>query len=226
MPTLSLRFFRDGFGGMARNAPRKGSDSKSLVLEEKQFRRLGDVRDRRVDIRLVAATHQNLGSLIKSKRFRSDLFFRISTIPLAVPPLRERVEDIPLMVLHLLERLSKELCYGNVEIKPEAMRRLQSYSWPGNIREMKNVLERAVLLSGNRVIGEKNLHFDETDWPEFKPESLGRTLGEVERDYISQVLDSEGGGVENAAKKLGIPRSSLYAKLKQYKLDRAPAASS
>jgi DNA-binding NtrC family response regulator len=196
------------------------------VLEEKQFRRLGDVRDRRVDIRLMAATHQNLGSLMKCKRFRSDLFFRISTIPLAVPPLRERVEDIPLMAMHLLERLSTELGCGSAEINPEAMRRLQSYSWPGNIREMRNVLERAVLLSGNPMICEKNLHFDETEWPEFKPENFGRTLGEMERDYISQVLDSEGGRVETAAKKLDIPRSSLYAKLKQYKLDRYTQAAS
>ena len=196
------------------------------VLEEKQFRRLGDVRDRRVDIRLVAATHQNLGALMKSNRFRSDLFFRISTIPLAVPPLRERVEDIPLIAGHLLERLSTELCCGCVEIKPEAMRRLQSYSWPGNIREMRNVLERAVLLSGNRMIGEKNLHFDETEWPELKPKILGRTLGEMERDYIRQVLDAEGGRVETAARKLGIPRSSLYAKLKQYKLDGGAHAAS
>ena len=100
---------------------------------------------------------------MKDKRFRTDLFFRISTIPLVVPPLRERVEDIPLLAAHLVERLSGELGYGNVEIKPEAMRRLQSYSWPGNIREMRNVLERAVLLSGNRVIGEKNLHPQEVN---------------------------------------------------------------
>lgn len=196
------------------------------VLEEKQFRRLGDVRDRRVDIRLVAATHQNLGLLMKDKRFRSDLFFRISTIPLAVPALRERVEDIAMLAGHLLERLSAELGCGSVEIRPEAMRRLQAYSWPGNIREMRNVLERAVLLSGNRVISEKNLHFDETEWPELKPESLGKTLEEMERDYIAQVLQAEGGRVENAARRLGIPRSTLYAKLKQYKLDRVAQAAS
>lgn len=196
------------------------------VLEEKQFRRLGEVRDRRVDIRLVAATHQNLGLLIQEKKFRSDLFFRISTIPLKVPPLRERVEDIVMLAKHLLERLSAELGCGNVEITPEAMRRLQSYYWPGNIREMRNVLERAVLLSGNRVIGEKNLHFDQTDWPELKPDNLRRTLEEMERDYIAQVLQIEEGCVESAAKRLGIPRSTLYAKLKQYRPDRVAQAAS
>jgi DNA-binding NtrC family response regulator len=190
------------------------------VLEEKQFRRLGDVRDRRVDIRLVAATHQNLALLMRDKRFRSDLFFRISTIPLMVPPLRERTSDIPILANHLLERLSGELGVGMVEITPEAMRRLQSYSWPGNIRELRNVLERAVLLSGSRVISEKNLHFDESEWPEMKPDQTGRTLEEMERDYIRQVLQAEEGRVEAAAKRLGIPRSTLYAKLKQYKLER------
>jgi DNA-binding NtrC family response regulator len=196
------------------------------VLEEKQFRRLGDVRDRRVDIRLVAATHQNLGLLMRDKRFRSDLFFRISTIPLLVPPLRERVEDIVLLATHLLGRLSSELGCGGVEIVPEAMQRLQNYPWPGNIREMRNVLERTVLLSGNRVISEKNLHFDETELPELKSDHLGKTLAEMERKHISQVLLAEGGRVEAAAKTLGIPRSSLYAKIKQYKLDRCAQAAS
>ena len=193
------------------------------ALEEKQFRRLGDVRDRRVDIRLIAATHQNLGLLIKDKHFRSDLFFRISTIPLVVPPLRSRTDDIAVLAEHLLERLATELSVGTVEITAEAMRRLQSYSWPGNIRELRNVLERAVLLGGNRVIGERNLHFDQAEWPEPKAD-LGKTLEEVERDYIEQVLKAEGGKVETAARRLGIPRSTLYAKLKDYKLERAAEA--
>jgi len=191
------------------------------VLEEKQFRRLGDVRDRRVDIRLVAATHQNLGQLIRDSRFRSDLFFRISTIPLLVPPIRERFEDMPQLVDHLLERLSTELGCGKVEITPEAMRHLQSYSWPGNIREMRNVFERAVLLSGTRVITERNLHFDQNDWPEVASDNLGKTLEQVERDHISQVLQAEGGRIEAAARRLDIARSTLYAKLKHYKLNSA-----
>jgi DNA-binding NtrC family response regulator len=194
------------------------------VLEEKQFRRLGDVRDRHVDIRLVAATHQNLGMLMADNRFRSDLFFRISTIPLQVPPLRERAEDVPMIVTRLLDRVSAELNFGKVEVTSEALRRLQAYSWPGNIREMKNVLERAVLLSGSRTITEKTLHFDQSDWVEAKGENLGRTLQEVERDYIVEVLEAEGGRVEATAKRLAIPRSTLYSKLKQYKLESCAQA--
>jgi len=195
------------------------------VLEEKQFRRLGDVRDRRVDIRLVAATHQNLNQLMKDNRFRNDLFFRISTIPLLVPALRERSQDIPLLANRLLVRLAPELGCGELEIAPEAMRRLEAYTWPGNIREMRNVLERAVLLSGKRLIGEQDLHFDQDEWPVVSPtDNLGRTLEQVERDYISQVLKAEGGRVEAAAKRLDIPRSTLYAKLKQYKIDACAQA--
>lgn len=195
------------------------------VLEEKQFRRLGDVRDRRVDIRLVAATHQNLNQLMKDNRFRNDLFFRISTIPLLVPALRERSQDIPLLANRLLVRLAPELGCGELEIAPEAMRRLEAYTWPGNIREMRNVLERAVLLSGKRLIGEQDLHFDQNEWPVVSPtDNLGRTLEQVERDYISQVLKAEGGRVEAAAKRLDIPRSTLYAKLKQYKIDACAQA--
>ena len=194
------------------------------VLEEKQFRRVGDVRDRRVDIRLVAATHRNLGILMRDGLFRSDLFFRISTIPLLIPSLRERAEDISVLSNHLLQRLQTELGVSGVEITPDAMRRLQSYGWPGNIRELRNVLERALLLGNSRVISEKNLHFDEQEWPELKLDSLGRTLEELERDYIQQVLQAEQGRVESAAKRLGVPRSTLYAKLKQYKLDSCAEA--
>jgi DNA-binding NtrC family response regulator len=194
------------------------------VLEEKQFRRLGDVRDRRVDIRLIAATHQDLAGLIRDKRFRSDLFFRISTIPLVVPALRERVEDIEPLANDLLERLSAELGCGPVEITGEAMHLLRSYAWPGNIRELRNVLERAVLLGSNRVIGEKDLHFDKHEWADNIPENLDRTLEEVERDYITHVVRAERGHVESSARRLGIPRSTLYAKLRQYKVDHCAAA--
>lgn len=196
------------------------------VLEEKQFRRLGDVRDRKVDIRLIAATHHDMGKLVQQRRFRDDLYFRISTIPLITPPLRERVEDVPLLVGYLLERLSHDIGTGMIEISPEAMRALQSYSWPGNIRELRNVLERAVLLSGSRLLTERDLHFDSQMEAEPLENNSGKTLDEVERQYIELVLTQEGGRVEIAAKKLGIPRSSLYYKLKQYGLGRSSAMSS
>jgi DNA-binding NtrC family response regulator len=190
------------------------------VLEDKVFRRLGDVRDRRVDIRLIAATHQDLAKLVKQKNFRADLYFRISTIPLTTPPLRERVEDIPLLTEDILDRLALDLGTGRVEITSDAVRSLQSYKWPGNIRELRNVLERAVLLSGSRVLNEKDLHFDVPELEPFAESEGVRTLEEMEKHYIEEVLLLEGGRVEAAAKRLGIPRSSLYHKIKQYGISR------
>jgi DNA-binding NtrC family response regulator len=190
------------------------------VLEEKQFRRLGDVRDRKVDIRLIAATHQDIPKLVWEKRFRDDLYFRISTIPLTTPPLRQRVEDIPILAGFMLDALGADLGMSAVKLTASALSALQAYSWPGNIRELRNVLERAVLLSGSRVLGERDLHFDAL--PEAALPAMGgvRTLEEVERQHIQEVLFLERGRVEAAAKRLGIPRSSLYNKIKQYGIAR------
>lgn len=191
------------------------------VLEEKQFRRLGDVVDRQVDIRLIAATHHNLIRSVHEGTFRSDLFYRINTIPLTTPPLRHRVEDIPPLVDTILETLSDAV--GEIEVAPDAMRALQSYPWPGNIRELHNMIERAVLLSGSRTLTAKDLRLD-TDSEALTADLPGiKTLEEMERQYIEEVLTAEGGRVESAARTLGIPRSSLYHKIKQYGINRQAA---
>jgi len=188
------------------------------VLEEKQFRRLGDVRDRRVDIRLLTATHQSLGELVREKKFRSDLYFRISTIPLTVPSLRERPEDIPILAERVLESLAARSGHAKITIAEDAARSLSGYAWPGNIRELRNVLERAILLSGKSVLGRRDLRFEAME-SVTGAEDLDRTLVEVERAHIERVLRAEGGRVEAAAKKLGIPRSSLYQKIKKYGIE-------
>jgi len=193
------------------------------VLEEKQFRRLGDTRDRMVDVRLIASTHHDLARRVRDKSFRGDLYFRISTVPLNTPSLRERVEDIPALATAILANLSLELGTGFVEISPGAMRILQSYTWPGNIRELRNVLERAILLSGNRILTDRDLRFD-SEFDTNGAHSTVLTLETVERQYIEEVLYLEGGRVEPAARRLGIPRSSLYHKIKQYGISR-PGAS-
>jgi DNA-binding NtrC family response regulator len=197
------------------------------VLEEQRFRRLGDLRDRRVDVRLIAATHRDIVHLIREKAFRSDLYFRINTIPLTTPALRERIEDIPMLAQYLLDRLPRDLGTGrSIELSDGAMRALQSYPWPGNIRELRNVLERAVLLCDSPVLRERDLHFDIPDEPLPNNSDHLRTLEQMEREYIEQVLSIEGGRVESAAKRLGIPRSSLYSKIKQYGLGRHTSHSS
>lgn len=190
------------------------------VLEEKQFRRLGDVRDRLVDIRLIAATHHDMARRVREKSFRSDLYFRISTIPLRTPPLRERVEDIPLLATKILGYLASDLGCISIEISPGAMRILQSYSWPGNIRELRNVMERAVLLNGGRTLTERDLHFDVESDSGSSRDGEVMTLEDMERQYIEEILFLEGGRVEPAARRLGIPRSSLYHKIKQYGITR------
>ena len=189
------------------------------VLEDKRFRRLGDVRDRQVDVRLIAATHQDLGKLVREKKFRDDLYFRVSTIPLAFPPLRERIEDIPTVAQYLLEKVAADLGRGEISLEPESIRALQSYSWPGNIRELRNVIERAVLLSGERTISIKDLQFDGNSGSRTQYLDTNLTLSELERQHIERVLQEEHGRVEKAALRLGIPRSSLYQKLKKYQQD-------
>jgi DNA-binding NtrC family response regulator len=188
------------------------------VLEEKRFRRLGDVRERFVDARLIAATNRDFRELVRQKIFRDDLYFRISAISLSVPSLHERVEDIPILARQLLDHVSVDLGVHSVEISDEAMRYLQSYPWPGNIRELRNILERALLLGDQKLLAAKDLHFDvRVDTDRFDDGAIA-TLEEVERTHIARALRILGGQVPEAAKRLGIPRSSLYNKIKQYRI--------
>ncbi|HEY5402942.1 MAG TPA: sigma-54 dependent transcriptional regulator [Pyrinomonadaceae bacterium] len=188
------------------------------VLEEKRFRRVGDVRDRQVDVRLIAATHQDIGQFVREKKFRNDLYFRISTIPLSFPPLRERSEDIPTMAQYLLNKLSADLGRGEIILDESCIKALQEYSWPGNVRELRNVIERAVLLSDHGSITLRDLNFEghATLGASFLDSRL--TLIELEKQHIERVLQEERGHVETAAKRLGIPRSSLYQKLKKHQI--------
>jgi DNA-binding NtrC family response regulator len=190
------------------------------VLEEKRFRRLGDVRERSVDIRLVAATHQNLHAAVEKRAFRADLYFRICTIPLTMPPLRERVEDIPLLTSWFLQSFSRDFSGREYSISPAATRALQGYYWPGNIRELRNVLERAVLVCEDRQITEKELLFEAPALSETFNTQRDTTLEEIEKHHIQNILASEGWQVDAAARRLNVPRSSLYQKIKRYGLSR------
>jgi DNA-binding NtrC family response regulator len=188
------------------------------VLEEKRFRRMGDVRDRVTDVQLIAATHQDLHQAIKEKRFRSDLYFRISTIPLTIPSLRERPEDIPALAQFFVARFGSEMSAPNIEIAPATMEAFRQYSWPGNVRELKNVIERAILLSDRHVLTPREVRFEVEGATESHAPSTNLTLDELERWYIETVLKEEGGKVEAASRRLGVPRSSLYQKLKKWEI--------
>jgi len=184
------------------------------VIEERSFRRLGDVTDRAADVRLIAATHRNLRELVSQQRFREDLFFRINTVPLDVPALRDRPEDIPALAEHILVRLGAEMGRPRLQLSPAATEALKSYRWPGNIRELKNVLERATLLSVGDRLHPKDFRFEDPapGTPDVPGESM--RLEEVERRHIERVLKLVGGRVPAAAETLGIPRSTLYQRIK------------
>ena len=187
------------------------------VLETGRFRRLGDVRDRFADVRLISATHRDLGRDVREGRFRSDLFYRINIVVLEVPALRCRTEDIP----YLAEELLRSLAGRNeaIALNRSAMSALQRYSWPGNIRELRNVLQRALLVADQAVITERELQFFPTQLeepPTCLRQAADLTLQEMEKNHIAAVLALELGSIQKAAKRLGIPRSSLYNKVNRF----------
>ncbi len=188
------------------------------VLEEKRFRRLGDVRDHVVDIRLIAATNRDLARRSREGLFRADLYYRINTISLVLPPLRQRREDIP----QLARQVAHELGH-DIDFTPDAIAAMQAYSWPGNVRELRNIVERALLTSRTAAwLTPRDLRF-ETSATEAAcaDEDAGPDLGtleQAERRHIERVLRHEQGSVEKAATRLGVSRSTLYQKLKRHGL--------
>jgi DNA-binding NtrC family response regulator len=186
------------------------------VLEDRVFRRLGEVRDRAVDIRLISATHRELLELVRQQRFRSDLYFRVNIIYIQVPPLRERVEDILPLAKNLAQSIARNRGESEIRISSSVVMAFERYSWPGNIRELRNVLERAALVAGHDTMLPEHLHFQSASAPELSRPA--GTLKQMERAYINHVLHDESGSIERAALRLGIPRSSLYNKMKRFEI--------
>jgi DNA-binding NtrC family response regulator len=187
------------------------------VVEDLRFRRLGDVRDRQVDVRLVAATHRDLPRLVQEGKFREDLYYRISAIPLAVPPLRDRGPDVVLLARRLVARIGVEMARPGVRLSAPAEAALAGHPWPGNVRQLRNVLERAVLLCESEVLAPADL-VDGSGVPAAEEDTSRLTLEEVERKHIEAVLRRERGVVARAAKILGLSRSSLYERMKKHGL--------
>jgi DNA-binding NtrC family response regulator len=183
------------------------------VLEEKRFRRLGDVRDVVVDVRIVVATNHDLGRQVREGGFRADLYFRVNTFKLSIPPLRERPEDVPLLARRLLGDLGRKLRRPGLTLSDDALAAMRGYAWPGNLRELRNVLEQALMRVDGAEIRAQHLRFEAEVEPVAAAAAL--TLAEVERRHIELVLAQEKGRVEPAAARLGIPRSTLYQKLKR-----------
>jgi DNA-binding NtrC family response regulator len=188
------------------------------VLEDGRYRRLGEVRDRTARVWLIAATHQDLAGLVAQKKFREDLFYRISTIPLRLPSLRERVEDIPALAEQFLARIAADLGRRPPKLSPAALRRLRAHSWPGNVRELRNVLERAALLSQADVLDADALGLESRAVPVQRPQDGLTTIREAERILIERMLGEEKGNIERAASRLGISRSSLYQRIQRHRI--------
>ncbi len=185
------------------------------VLEDNRFRRLGDVRERSTDIQVIAATNRDLMQSAKEMKFREDLYYRVSTFRLRIPPLRERVEDIPMLANAILRTLANDLAREQKELSKAAEAELKAYFWPGNIRELRNVLERVALICDGNVIEPRDLGLASGLPAATQPSSVpDLTLAELERWRIIQVMEEEGGRVAQAGVRLGIPRSTLYQKIK------------
>src|SRR5262249_16367273 len=206
------------------------------ALQESEFERVGGIKTIKVDVRLITATNRDLEKEIEAKNFREDLYYRLNVVPLHIPPLRERREDIPLLVDHIIRRFNERLKKNVGGVEPEALDRLMAYGWPGNIRELENVLERTLLFSdGPRIrlsdlppesglaapplAGGPSAAGAERPGSAASLKDIVRAETErVERELILRALDETGGNVTQAAKLLQISRKSLQMKMKEFGL--------
>jgi len=196
------------------------------ILQEQEFERLGGSRTHQVDVRLVAATHRNLAEMVENGQFRSDLYFRLNVFPVELPPLRERRGDIPALVKHFVEVLGRRIGREIEHIPPETMSALRSYDWPGNIRELQNLIERAVILSVDGVLPNPLLA---AGAQRISVSTVPTTLVDSERALIVRTLDAAGwviGGRDGAAARLGLKRTTLIYKMQRHGISRPSLASS
>lgn len=192
-------------------------------LQEREFERLGSNRPIRVDVRIIASTNHDLRALVQAGKFREDLYYRLNVISLEVPPLRERLDDLALLVEALLKRLNAELKTAVQAVSPEVMNVFRNYSWPGNVRELENVLERCLNTVDGHVIQLHHLpSFLRRGLPDNgeprEMRQLNKALAEVERNLIYEAMKAANGNKSMASKALNIPRSVLYRKLRKYGL--------
>lgn len=193
------------------------------VLEDKEVRPLGANQGEKVDTRVLSASNRHLEELVRTGKFRQDLFYRLNVIRIELPPLRERSEDIPLLVNHFIEKFSQDAKRRVEGIRPEALAALKSHDWPGNIRELEHTIERAVLLGDGAEIGLEDLPAPmiargESAFIVGQGIAKQLTLHDLERDYIGKILESTHGNKTEAARILGVDRTTLYRKLEEYKL--------
>jgi transcriptional regulator with GAF, ATPase, and Fis domain len=188
------------------------------VLEEGTFERLGSTKPLHVNVRIIAATNRDIEQKVEDGKFRRDLFYRLNVFPIVIPPLRERSEDIPLLVRAAVKEFQKKMGKEIESIPKKTMQALQAYSWPGNVRELRNLIERAMILSKDKTL--------EVDVPHRAPSEKDSTgnLGDMERKHIVAVLEKTGwriAGQGGAAEVLGLKRTTLHAKMKKLGIKRS-----
>jgi len=188
-------------------------------LQEKRFQRVGGERERTADVRVISATHQDLETRVRERRFREDLYYRINVIALKIPPLRDRREDIPVLTGHFLERYAAENRRPVREVSREAMDLLMKYDFPGNVRELENIVERGVVIARGEVITTGELPFGPEKGRKQSPDATGRlqdALENLEVEMIGNALSETGGNQTRAAEKLGLSERMLRYKLKKH----------
>jgi two-component system, NtrC family, response regulator HydG len=196
-----------------------GSQSKLLsALENRFITRVGSNRQRAIDIRLVCATNMSLYDMVKNKEFRQDLLYRINTVEISLPPLRERQEDIPKLIEHYLDYFASKYKRGSLKVNSAAMKKLKRYSWPGNIRELKHAVERAVIMCDKNVLQPSDFFFSTQDnsLDSFAFDSYN--LDDVERAVVTKAIQKHSGNISHAAEELGLTRTSLYRRIEKYGL--------
>jgi two-component system nitrogen regulation response regulator NtrX len=195
------------------------------ILEEQNFERVGGTRTLKVQVRVLAASNKNLEEEISRGNFREDLYFRLNVIPIDVPPLRNRIEDIPLLVEEFLQAFSKDENLEAKQMTPEAVSLLQNYRWPGNVRELKNLLERLIIMTSDKIIDIKDIpapyartSVAREDSTLFQGASLKEAKKEFEKIYLMKKLAENQMNISQTAEAIGIERSHLHKKIKDMRL--------
>jgi transcriptional regulator with GAF, ATPase, and Fis domain len=194
------------------------------ILQEREFERLGSNKTRHIDVRVLAATNVDLRAALEQGTFREDLYYRLNVLPINIPPLRDRKEDIPFLAEYFVRKYAREMANGEVKLTDAAVRRLMEYYWPGNVRELENVIERSLVLSAGSLLDAADIRLDTTprarpaaQAEQFLPEGL--TLDEYEQNIIREALKRAGGNKSQAARLLGLTRNALRYRLTQMGLE-------
>lgn len=204
--------FLDEIGNLHPSAQQK----LLTMIEKREMSRLGSNKTRKVDIRILAATNADLARMVAEGKFRQDLLYRLNTIELHIPPLRERGDDILLLAGHFSQQIARRYRIGDIEIAASARRKLLSHSWMGNVRELQHVMERAIVLASGSVLEADDIEFSRMSEPLPKPDTLN--LEALEQEAIAKAIERSNGNLSQAASLLGISRFALYRKIEKYRL--------